>query len=223
MNLIDRWRQRGLKVWKAASEETSLRVSLVDRSSGLAEAWATAFEGRDGVAVLEGDLLALNCDAMVSPANSFADMGGGIDKAIDDYYGKEAQECVRRAIARDFYGELPVGMALITAYERRRFPFLISAPTMRVPGEVRGSINAYLGMRAVWLPCSPTTRRSSKAVGRFGASLSQAWRQASAGWPTRMLPSRCGLPTTTSLVEAGGGSGIRSWLHSRLVDPDDPC
>jgi O-acetyl-ADP-ribose deacetylase (regulator of RNase III) len=30
----------------------------------------------------------------------------------------------------------------------RRVPFLVVAPTMRVPGDVRGTINSYLAMRA---------------------------------------------------------------------------
>jgi O-acetyl-ADP-ribose deacetylase (regulator of RNase III) len=30
----------------------------------------------------------------------------------------------------------------------RRFGFVVAAPTMRVPGSVRGSLNAYLSLRA---------------------------------------------------------------------------
>jgi len=148
MNLIDRWRQRRVRVWKRASREAVPAVTLVDQASGMAAAWAEAFHDCEGVAVLEGDLLTLSCDAVVSPANSFADMSGGIDKAIDDHYAGEAQTRVRQVIARDFYGELPVGSAVVTHDPNRRLPFLISAPTMRVPGEIRGSINAYLAMRA---------------------------------------------------------------------------
>ncbi|MGE0709111.1 MAG: macro domain-containing protein [Planctomycetota bacterium] len=144
MNPLELWRQRNLKVWKAARRAVGLQVTLVDRAPGLAEAWARAFADCESVAVLEGDLLALSGDALVSPANSFGDMSGGIDQAIDQHYGGEAQRRVRQAIEREFWGELPVGAALLTRYETRRFPYLITAPTMRVPGEVRGSINAFL-------------------------------------------------------------------------------
>jgi O-acetyl-ADP-ribose deacetylase (regulator of RNase III) len=44
--------------------------------------------------------------------------------------------------------ELPVGAALVVEVPARRFPFVIAAPTVRVPGSVTGSINAYLAMRA---------------------------------------------------------------------------
>jgi O-acetyl-ADP-ribose deacetylase (regulator of RNase III) len=52
------------------------------------------------------------------------------------------------AIAEQFFGELPVGMAMVLQLSNQRFPFLVAAPTMRVPGSVAGSINAYLSMRA---------------------------------------------------------------------------
>jgi O-acetyl-ADP-ribose deacetylase (regulator of RNase III) len=75
-------------------------------------------------------------------------MGGGIDKAIDDFHGGEAQRRVMAAIAEHFLGELPVGTAVVVELPSRRFPFVVAAPTMRVPGSVAGSINAYLSMRA---------------------------------------------------------------------------
>jgi O-acetyl-ADP-ribose deacetylase (regulator of RNase III) len=51
-------------------------------------------------------------------------------------------------IASEFYGELPVGMATVVELTGRRFPLIIAAPTMRTPGQVAGTINAYLSMRA---------------------------------------------------------------------------
>src|SRR5262249_32291789 len=41
-----------------------------------------------------------------------------------------------------------VGAALVVELPARRFPFLVAAPTMRVPGSVIGTINVYLAMRA---------------------------------------------------------------------------
>src|SRR5262245_11501468 len=125
-----------------------LRVSLGDLSAGVADRLAYHFHGVAGVEVVQGNLLDLDCQAVVSPANSFGDMGGGIDKAIDDHHGGEAQRRVRAAIREQFLGELPVGAALVVALPARRFPFVVAAPTMRIPGSVRGSLNAYLAMRA---------------------------------------------------------------------------
>ena len=139
-----------------------LRVSLCDTRPEVAHALAVGFAGVDGVEVLEGSLLDLDADAVVSPANSFGDMGGGVDQAIDHHYGGEAQRRVMAEIAGRFCGELPVGMALVIPMPARRFPFLISAPTMRVPGDVRGTINAYLAMRAAFVAI---VRHNAEAAG----------------------------------------------------------
>ena len=123
-------------------------LSLCDRDPAVARALAGAFGDVDGVEVLAGDLLALDCDALVSPANSFGDMGGGIDQQIDRFYAGAAQRAVMDRIAGRFRGELPVGAATILGMTTRRFPFLVVAPTMRVPGRVPMTLNAYLAMRA---------------------------------------------------------------------------
>jgi O-acetyl-ADP-ribose deacetylase (regulator of RNase III) len=76
-------------------------------------------------------------------------MDGGIDQHIDQFYQGQAQRAVLARIAERFYGELPVGVATIIEMTSRRFPLLIVAPTMRVPGDdLSGTINAYLAMRA---------------------------------------------------------------------------
>ncbi|GAK49487.1 predicted phosphatase [Candidatus Moduliflexus flocculans] len=53
------------------------------------------------------------------------------------------------AIAEQFFGELPVGNAFILQMNTPQFPFLLVAPTMRIPGNVSKTINAYLAMRAL--------------------------------------------------------------------------
>src|SRR3954470_15421694 len=105
---------------------------------------AEAFADAEHVEVIEGNLLDLSCDALVSPANSFGDMSGGIDKAIDDFHQGTAQRALVAAIAEQFLGELPVGAALVVPLPTRRFSFLVAAPTMRIPGSIRGTINGYL-------------------------------------------------------------------------------
>jgi O-acetyl-ADP-ribose deacetylase (regulator of RNase III) len=127
---------------------SGLRLTLGDTNPDVADALAGEFAEVPGVEVVEGDLLDTDCDAVVSPANSFGDMGGGFDKALDDLHRGEAQRRVRAAIVEQYFGELPVGAALIVELPGRRFPFVVAAPTMRIPGSVAGSINAYLSLRA---------------------------------------------------------------------------
>ena len=84
---------------------------VIAAAIGLGGTWValTRGSGVPGVEVVHGNLLDLGCDAVVSPANSFGDMSGGIDKAIDDFHDGEAQRRVMAAIAEQFLGELPVG------------------------------------------------------------------------------------------------------------------
>jgi O-acetyl-ADP-ribose deacetylase (regulator of RNase III) len=133
---------------EAGSGSGTLRISLCDRNPDITDIWSEVFRDADCVEVVEGDLLELDCDALVSPANSFGDMSGGIDQAIDDFYGGRAQDAVMAAIRDRYLGELPVGVALIVALDGPRFPFLVAAPTMRVPTGVGQTINAYLSLRA---------------------------------------------------------------------------
>ena len=75
-------------------------------------------------------------------------MDGGIDLAYSLHFGWDMEERLRARIAAALGGALPVGMALIVETEAPSIPWLISAPTMRVPMDVAGTANAYLAMRA---------------------------------------------------------------------------
>lgn len=134
---------------RTATSSGSLRVSLCDTNPDVAQSLARAFHDVECAEVLAGNLLDLDCDALVSPANSFGDMSGGLDQHIDNFYRGGAQRAAMNHIAERFHGELPVGVATILAMDSRRFPFLILSPTMRVPSRVSGTINAYLSMRAM--------------------------------------------------------------------------
>lgn len=126
-----------------------VRFSIGDRNRDMAAALAAAFVDLPCVEVLFGDLLDASTDAVVCPGNSFGDMGGGFDKAVDDLHGGRAQPAVVRAIADHCFGELTVGAGLVVEIpDATRARFLIMAPTMRVPGNNANSIAAYLATRA---------------------------------------------------------------------------
>lgn len=145
---VRRWRMKTHKPFGRLAGDEAFRISLGDRNGEVAQSLARAFHDVPTVEVLEGDLLDAGCDAIVSPANSFGDMSGGIDKAIDDFHEGAAQTAIMQAIADHFHGELPVGMALVVEVPNRRMPYVVAAPTMRVPSRIAGTINAYLAMRA---------------------------------------------------------------------------
>lgn len=126
-----------------------MHLTLCDLESNLIDAWRAAFEGVAEVEVHHGSILDVPADAIVSPANSFGYMDGGIDLVYSQHFGWHVEDRVRAAILADHDGELLVGDALVVPTDNARHPWLISAPTMRVPMRVDQRVNAYLAFRAV--------------------------------------------------------------------------
>ncbi len=50
---------------------------------------------------------------MVSAANSFGLMDGGVDAAITTFFGSQLQARVQNHILREYLGEQPVGSAFV--------------------------------------------------------------------------------------------------------------
>jgi len=100
------------------------------------------------VHVAKADLTLLPVDAIVSPANSFGFMDGGIDLLYSKYFGWSLQTDLQALLAEQHYGELPVGQAVVVATGHDSIPFLVSAPTMRIPADISATVNVYLAFRA---------------------------------------------------------------------------
>ena len=112
----------------------SLTIHLRDINPAMVAAWRAAFEGVADVHVSRGDIFEVQADAIVSPANSFGYMNGGIDLLYSHHFGWDLQTRLQQHIEDDWAGEIPVGMATIVDTDDPVIPFLISAPTMRAPG-----------------------------------------------------------------------------------------
>src|SRR5712692_8004571 len=128
-----------------------LRIILASIESPLADAWDRFCGDVPFVTVHRGSILDVATDAVVSPANSYGFMDGGIDALYMSHFGDEIQTRVRRQIYDQHAGKLLVGVADIVETGHHTIPFLIAAPTMRVPMVLRDSPNAYLAARAVFL------------------------------------------------------------------------
>lgn len=127
------------------------RVVLAAQDDALADAWARACGDVPGVTVHQGSILDVSCDAVVSPANSFGFMRGGIDGVYASRFGADLEERLQDRIRIRHHGELLVGMAEIVATGDDAIPWLIAAPTMRVPMRLAHSVNPYLAARAALL------------------------------------------------------------------------
>lgn len=127
------------------------RLTLIDLSEPLVHAWKEAFRDIEGVHVMQGDFFSLPADAMVSPANSFGIMDGGLDLAIRNELGFHVETDVQKAIVDQHHGELPVGAAISVRTGHVSWPWLIAAPTMRIPENIAHTLNPYHAFRAVLL------------------------------------------------------------------------
>lgn len=128
-----------------------MKIQLVDRNKEMCDAWRKEFAGCDDVVIHEGDFFSLNTDCIVSPANSFGFMDGGLDSLITQRFGKIVQNRVQDYLKDLPLGELLVGEAIIVPTDDPRIPYCISAPTMRVPTILKETANVYLATKAVFL------------------------------------------------------------------------
>jgi len=127
-----------------------LKIRLKAYHIGLYYAWKKYFSGIiEQVEISEGDILAETADAIVSPANSFGYMDGGLDLKYSQHFGWQLERKLRTRLEEDYYGEIPVGQAIIIETDHPDIPYLISAPTMRVPMNIANTVNAYLAFKAV--------------------------------------------------------------------------
>src|SRR5215213_8123562 len=120
-----------------------MKIILSAVEPELADAWERFCGEFDFVEVHRGSILDLSCDAVVSPANSFGFMDGGIDMLYSQRFGWQVQERLQHLIANRHHGELLVGAAEIVETDNPRIPWLIAAPTMRVPMILTNTINPY--------------------------------------------------------------------------------
>ena len=142
----------------------NLKIFLIDINNLLIETWRKEFSNFADVDVISGSIFDHKVDALVSPANSFGIMDGGLDGKIRDRFGLQVENNVRKIIQTNYFGELPVGVAIIAETGSSECKHIISAPTMRTPENVANTINAYLAMKAILNVALQSPEISSVAI-----------------------------------------------------------
>ena len=127
----------------------NLKIFLIDINDLLVKAWKKEFSNFADIHIISGSIFDSKVDALVSPANSFGIMDGGLDGKIRDRFGFQVEDNVRKIIQTNYFGELPIGIAIIAETGSSECKYIISAPTMRTPENVSNTINAYLAMKAI--------------------------------------------------------------------------
>lgn len=128
-----------------------MKIILSAVEPELVAAWERYCGDFEFVEIHHGSILQISCDAVISPANSFGFMDGGIEMLFSQHFGWQVQERLQKLILNKHHGELLVGTAEIVETDNLQIPYLIAAPTMRVPMILRNSVNPYLAARAALL------------------------------------------------------------------------
>lgn len=142
-----------------------LTIHLRDISSAVTSAWQAAFADAPDVEVSCGDIFGATADAIVSPANSFGYMDGGIDLVYSRFFGWELESRLKAHLLEHHFGELPVGQAVVVPTGHAAIPFLVSAPTMRVPASISRTLNVYLAFRAALMAVMKHNEGASTPIG----------------------------------------------------------
>ena len=128
-----------------------MRVILTALDPELAACWRRYCGDLEGVELHAGSILDLEVDAIVASANSFGYMDGGTDLLYSQHFGWGVQKRLQDLIRKRHHGELLVGAAEIVPTGNDRIPFVVAAPTMRVPMILKDTVNPYLAARAALL------------------------------------------------------------------------
>jgi O-acetyl-ADP-ribose deacetylase (regulator of RNase III) len=108
-------------------------------------------------------------DCVVSAANSFGLMDGGVDQCITDYFGVQMMNRVQAAVLEEYYGEQPVGTSMIVRGNEnfsfevvehnveskelktvlKKNKYVAHTPTMRIPMNINNTSYVYSAMKAM--------------------------------------------------------------------------
>lgn len=141
------------------------KLILVAPAAELYEAFRKSFEHLPNVEVVHNDFEWLTeFDCLVSPANSFGMMDGGMDAAITKFFGVELEWNVKSQILETYLGEQPIGTSMIVETGHPQHPYLAHTPTMRVPMIIKGTDIPYSAMWAMLLAVRQHNQQSPNPI-----------------------------------------------------------
>lgn len=126
-----------------------MSIHLRDTNHSMVEAWKKYFKDTP-VDIKQESIMATPFDVVVSPANSFGFMDGGIDYLYTKAW-PHVQGALQNRIKEMHFGILPVGQADYIATGHIAPKYIVAAPTMLGPARINGTINTFLAFRAALL------------------------------------------------------------------------
>jgi O-acetyl-ADP-ribose deacetylase (regulator of RNase III) len=145
--------------------QQSIKLVLVDPNYSVSTAFKERFDYLPNVEIANCGFEQLTTyDCLVSPANSFGMMDGGVDAAITNFFGISLMERVQQKILDDYRGEQLVGTSFIIETGHPQHPFLAHTPTMRVPMQIVGTDIPYVAMWAMLLAVEQHNRHADRQI-----------------------------------------------------------
>jgi O-acetyl-ADP-ribose deacetylase (regulator of RNase III) len=142
-----------------------MNLILVDPNPPLCVAFQQQFSGLPNVEIVNGVFERLpEFDCVVSAANSFGLMDGGVDLAIVRFFGERLMTRVQQRILDEYLGEQPVGTSLLVETGHAQHPFVAHTPTMRVPMPIARTDNVYRAMWAMLLAVRSHNQRTDQPI-----------------------------------------------------------
>jgi O-acetyl-ADP-ribose deacetylase (regulator of RNase III) len=132
--------------------KSPIKLLLVAPNYALYQAFQDKFDYLSNVTIANCSFEQLPVyDCLVSPANSFGMMDGGMDADITKFFGTALMDRVQEKILDDYLGEQSVGTSFVIETGHPTYPFLAHTPTMRVPRQIKGTDIPYIAMWAMLL------------------------------------------------------------------------
>ena len=154
---------------------------LCDRKKELINEWKKVFHDYSNIIIKKKGFFETDCKAVVSPANSYGRMRGGLDYYLSIFFDKNTpivckdkgidfhevfdnpsiaslfyenldwtiEKKVIKKIKDDYKGVLPIGKAILIKTDNNKIPYLISAPTMKIPEDISNTDNVYKTTKAI--------------------------------------------------------------------------
>lgn len=138
---------------------------LVHPDEAMCLAFRQRFAALPNVRVIRGRFEDLEPhDAFVTAGNAFGIMTAGIDAAVIRRFGEGLMRRVQHRIMDQYFGEQPVGTAFVISTEDPSLPFIVHAPTMRVPGNIDGTDKVYCATWAALLAVQAHNASSDQKI-----------------------------------------------------------
>lgn len=190
----------------------NMKITIVDPKQRLIDIVNEYFSDTEEVTAVVGDFRSYSADALVSPANSFGIMDGGIDALYVEHLGKDMQKKLQSRIIKKYHGELPVGMSLDIEIDNPQYKWLISAPTMRVPQNISTTDHVYLAFRSMLLTAMKNNSIKTIVTPVFGTGIGKMNYEVAA---TQM---KLAYLSATKLAEIPSFDKIDA-MHNRMYNP----